>query len=48
VHIESKVVDKKFGSVKKSIRYFAFSFITVILLIIFWILKWGISINTIG
>ncbi len=48
VHIESKVVDKKFGSVKKSIRYFAFSFVTVILLIIFWALKWGASINTIG
>jgi hypothetical protein len=48
VHIESKVVDKKFGSVKKSIRFFAFSFITVILLIIFWVLKWGTTINTIG
>ncbi len=39
IHIESKIIDQKFSSVQKSLRYFAFSFISVILIIIFWAVR---------
>jgi hypothetical protein len=38
IYIESKIIDRKFDSVQKSIRFFAASFIVVIITLIFWIL----------
>ncbi len=37
VYIESKIIDRKFDSVQKSIRFFAVSFIFVILLLVIWL-----------
>lgn len=36
IYIESKIIDRKFDSVQKSIRFFAASFVFVILMIIVW------------
>ncbi|NMM48510.1 Pycsar system effector family protein [Marinigracilibium pacificum] len=37
VHIESKIIDQKFASVQLSIKYFASSFIALILILIYWV-----------
>lgn len=37
IHVESKIIDRKFASVQKSIWFFAISFIFIILMLIFWI-----------
>ena len=39
IYVESKIIDRKFDSVQKSIKFFALSFIFVILIIIFWLIK---------
>lgn len=39
IHIESKIIDHKFVCVHKSIKYFGFSFLFVVLLIISWIIQ---------
>ncbi len=39
IFIESKIIDQKFKSVQKSIKYFAISFIFIILIIGFWVIK---------
>lgn len=36
IYIESKIIDKKFSSVQKSIRFFAASFIVVVIMLISW------------
>ena len=36
IYVESKIIDRKFDSVQKSIKFFALSFIFVIMIIIFW------------
>lgn len=38
IYVESKIIDRKFDSVQKSIKFFALSFIFVILIILFWII----------
>lgn len=38
IYIESKIIDRKFDSVQKSIRFFALSFIFVILMLVIWII----------
>ncbi|QCK14494.1 Pycsar system effector family protein [Mangrovivirga cuniculi] len=38
VHIESKIIDKKFASVQLSIKYFAVSFIALILILLYWVI----------
>lgn len=38
IHVESKIIDFKFKYVKKSIKFFAISFIFVILIIALWII----------
>ena len=38
IYVESKIIDKKFSSVQKSIRFFAASFIVVILMLVIWII----------
>lgn len=37
IHVESKIIDKKFDSVQKSIRFFALSFFFVVLTLLFWL-----------
>jgi len=37
IHVESKIIDKKFASVQKSIWFFALSFLIIILMLIFWL-----------
>ena len=37
IHIESKIIDAKFSSVQKSIRYFALSFLVLLALLIYWV-----------
>ncbi len=39
VFIESTIIDQKFKSVQKSIKYFAISFIFIILIIGFWVIN---------
>jgi hypothetical protein len=39
VHVESKIVNKKFESVKKSIKFFGFSLIFLVLMLVFWLIK---------
>ncbi len=39
IHIESKIVDQKFRSVQKAITFFAYCFIFVIIILVFWIIK---------
>ncbi len=39
IHIESKIVDQKFISVQKAIKFFALSFVFVILILVFFIIK---------
>ena len=39
IHIESVIIDKKFDSVKKSIRFFGISFIFIILMLLFWLIR---------
>ncbi len=39
IHVESKIIDKKFDSVQKSIQFFASSFIFLILIFIFWLIR---------
>ena len=38
IHIESKIIDQKFISVQKSIKFFALSFIFVLAALAFWII----------
>ena len=38
IHIESKIIDQKFLSVQKSIKFFGLSFIFVLLALAFWII----------
>ena len=39
IHVESKIIDRKFDSVQKSIQFFASSFIFLILIFIFWLIR---------
>ena len=39
IYIESKIIDEKFKNVQKSIKFLAFSFIFVVLLLVLWLLK---------
>lgn len=39
IHVESKIITKKFDCVKKSIRYFAISFIFIITMLVFWLIQ---------
>ena len=39
IHVESKIIDEKFNSVKKSLKSFAVSFIFVILTLVTWIFQ---------
>jgi pycsar effector protein len=43
IFIESKIIDQKFKSVQKSIFYFAMSFILIVLIIGFWVVKLSTS-----
>ena len=38
IHVESKIIDYKFKCVKKSIKFFAISFIFVVLMIVLWVI----------
>lgn len=38
IFVESKIIDKKFESVQNSIRFFAGSFIVVIIMLLYWII----------
>ena len=38
IYVESKIIDRKFDSVQKSIRFFALSFIFIILMLVIWII----------
>lgn len=38
IHVESKIIDKKFDSVHKSIKFFALSFVFIVLTLIFWLI----------
>lgn len=37
IYIESKIIDRKFSSVQKSIRFFAASFICIIVMLLVWL-----------
>lgn len=39
IHVESKIIEKKFDSVQKSIKFFAVSFIFVIMILVFWLIR---------
>lgn len=39
IHAESKIIEEKFGSVQKSLRYFAFSFVFAVLSLIIGIIQ---------
>ncbi len=39
IHIESKIIDKKFDCIQKSLRFFALSFIFIIMILVFWLLR---------
>jgi hypothetical protein len=39
IHIESKIIDKKFDCIKKSLKFFALSFIFIILILVFWLIR---------
>ena len=39
IYIESKIIDEKFKNVQKSIKFLAFSFIFVVLILGFWLLR---------
>ena len=39
IYIESTIIDQKFKSVQKSIKYFAISFIFIVLIIGYWVIK---------
>ena len=39
IYIESKIISKKFDSVQKSIRFFAFSFIVIVLMLVIWMMS---------
>lgn len=39
IHVESIIIDKKFKSVQRALKFFALSFIFVILIILFWLTK---------
>ncbi len=41
IHIESKIIDKKFDSVKKSSTFFALSFTFTVLIVLVWLIKLG-------
>ena len=38
IHVESKIIDYKFKCVKRSIKFFAISFIFVMLMIVLWVI----------
>lgn len=39
IHVESKIIDRKFDSVQKSIKFFGISFIFVIVVLVFWLIN---------
>lgn len=39
IYIESSIIDQKFKTVKNSIKYFAISFIFILLIVIYWVVK---------
>ena len=39
IYIESVIIDKKFTSVQKSIKFFGFSLICIVSLVMFWLIK---------
>lgn len=39
IHIESIIINKKFDSVQKSIKFFAISFILLIVMLLFWLIR---------
>ena len=39
IYIESKIIDKKFKSVQSSIKFFALSFIFLIMILLFWLIR---------
>ena len=39
IHIESIIIDKKFESVRKSIKFFGISFIFILMMLIFWLVR---------
>lgn len=39
IHVESKIIDKKFDCIQKSLRFFAISFIFIIMMLVFWLLR---------
>ena len=39
IHVESKIIDRKFDSVQKSIKFFGISFIIVIVILVFWLVN---------
>ena len=39
IYVESKIIDRKFDSVQKSIKFFALSFVFVIMIVVFWLIK---------
>ena len=39
IHIESVIIDKKFDSVQKSIKFFGISFIFILMMLIFWLIR---------
>lgn len=38
IHIESKIIDAKFGCVQKSIKFLAVTFVFVVLILVYWLL----------
>ena len=39
IHVESKIIERKFSSVQMSIRFFALSFLFIILFILVWLIQ---------
>ena len=39
IHVESKIIDRKFNSVQKSIKFFGLSVIFVLAIVVFWLIR---------
>ncbi len=39
IYIESKIIDAKFMNVQKSIKYLALSFVFIVILLVFWLIR---------
>jgi hypothetical protein len=39
IHVESKIIDEKFASVRKSLKFFALSFVFAMATLIIWIIQ---------